>query len=32
MSTKAFYDELAPYYKLLFPDWEASARRHPIPG
>jgi SAM-dependent methyltransferase len=32
MSTKnaieGFYDELAPYYRLLFLDWEASVRRH----
>jgi SAM-dependent methyltransferase len=32
MSTKSaieiFYDDLAPYYRLLFSDWEASVRRH----
>jgi len=32
MSTKiaieGFYDELAPYYQLLFSDWEASFTRH----
>lgn len=31
MSTKngieGFYDELAPYYRLLFSDWEASVKR-----
>jgi 2-polyprenyl-3-methyl-5-hydroxy-6-metoxy-1,4-benzoquinol methylase len=27
MMTAAFYDELAPFYHLLFPDWEASIRR-----
>ncbi len=25
--TTAFYDELAPYYDLLYPDWEASIAR-----
>lgn len=25
--TQAFYDELAPYYHLLYPDWEASMAR-----
>jgi len=25
--TQAFYDELAPYYHLLYPDWEASIAR-----
>ena len=25
--TKTFYDELAPYYHLLYPDWEASMVR-----
>jgi SAM-dependent methyltransferase len=32
MSTKnaieTFYDDLAPYYHLLFSDWEASVKRH----
>lgn len=27
MSVEGFYDELAPFYHLLFPDWEASIRR-----
>jgi len=25
--TQAFYDQLAPYYHLLYPDWEASITR-----
>ncbi|MGQ0648944.1 MAG: methyltransferase domain-containing protein [Gemmatimonadaceae bacterium] len=25
--TQAFYDQLAPYYHLLYPDWEASIAR-----
>jgi ubiquinone/menaquinone biosynthesis C-methylase UbiE len=25
--TKGFYDALAPFYHLLYPDWEASSRR-----
>lgn len=25
--TPGFYDQLAPYYHLLFPDWEASSER-----
>jgi SAM-dependent methyltransferase len=25
--TQAFYDQLAPYYHLLYPDWEASSAR-----
>ena len=25
--TRAFYDELAPFYHLIFPDWEASIER-----
>jgi SAM-dependent methyltransferase len=25
--TRAFYDQLAPYYHLLYPDWEASIAR-----
>jgi SAM-dependent methyltransferase len=25
--TQAFYDQLAPYYHLLYPDWEASVAR-----
>jgi SAM-dependent methyltransferase len=27
VTVEAFYDELAPFYHLLFPDWEASSRR-----
>jgi SAM-dependent methyltransferase len=27
-ATEGFYDELAPYYRLLFSDWEASVKRH----
>jgi len=27
MTVEAFYDELAPYYHLIFPDWEASLQR-----
>jgi SAM-dependent methyltransferase len=27
MTVEAFYDELAPFYHLIFPDWEASIRR-----
>jgi SAM-dependent methyltransferase len=27
MSVERFYDELAPLYHLIFPDWEASIRR-----
>src|SRR5262245_32507082 len=27
VSVKRFYDELAPFYHLIFPDWEASIRR-----
>jgi SAM-dependent methyltransferase len=27
MSVEPFYDELAPFYHLIFPDWEASVRR-----
>lgn len=26
-STRDFYDELAPFYHLIFPDWEASVAR-----
>src|SRR3954470_2773214 len=25
--TQAFYDQLAPYYHLLYPNWEASVAR-----
>ena len=25
--TQDFYDELAPYYHLLYPNWEASSAR-----
>ena len=25
--TASFYDALAPYYHLIYPDWEASAKR-----
>ena len=25
--TTAFYDALAPYYHLIYPDWDASSRR-----
>lgn len=25
--TKAYYDDLAPYYKLMYQDWEASVQR-----
>ncbi|HEX5323630.1 MAG TPA: class I SAM-dependent methyltransferase [Capsulimonadaceae bacterium] len=27
MSTKPFYDDLAPFYHLIYPDWEASIAR-----
>jgi SAM-dependent methyltransferase len=27
VSVERFYDELAPFYHLIFPDWEASIRR-----
>jgi SAM-dependent methyltransferase len=27
MTVETFYDELAPFYHLLFPDWEASVQR-----
>jgi SAM-dependent methyltransferase len=27
VTAEAFYDQLAPFYHLIFPDWEASARR-----
>jgi SAM-dependent methyltransferase len=27
VSVERFYDELAPFYHLIFPDWEASVRR-----
>ncbi len=27
MTAEAFYDELAPFYHLVYPDWEASVRR-----
>ena len=27
MSVERFYDELAPFYHLIFPDWEASIQR-----
>lgn len=27
MSAGTFYDELTPFYHLIFPDWEASIRR-----
>jgi SAM-dependent methyltransferase len=27
MSVERFYDELAPFYHLIFPDWQASIRR-----
>ena len=23
----AYYDQLAPYYKLIFPDWNQSVKR-----
>lgn len=26
--TKNYYDSLPPYYKLLYPDWDASVHRH----
>ncbi|WP_406444403.1 hypothetical protein OHB14_36300 [Streptomyces sp. NBC_01613] len=26
-STRDFYDDLAPDYHLIFPDWDASMRR-----
>lgn len=28
MSVRAFYDELAPLYHLIYEDWEASVARH----
>jgi SAM-dependent methyltransferase len=27
VTVETFYDELAPFYHLIFPDWEASIRR-----
>jgi SAM-dependent methyltransferase len=27
VTAEAFYDELAPFYHLIFPDWEASIQR-----
>jgi SAM-dependent methyltransferase len=27
MTAEAFYDQLAPFYHLVYPDWEASIRR-----
>src|SRR5262245_26072772 len=27
MDVETFYDQLAPFYHLIFPDWEASIRR-----
>jgi SAM-dependent methyltransferase len=27
MTVESFYDELSPFYHLIFPDWEASVRR-----
>lgn len=27
MSVEQFYDDLAPFYHLIFPDWDASIRR-----
>jgi SAM-dependent methyltransferase len=27
VSVASFYDQLAPFYHLIFPDWEASVRR-----
>ena len=27
MTVEAFYDQLAPFYHLIFPDWEASIQR-----
>src|SRR5262249_22965335 len=27
MSTEDFYDRLAPFYHLVYPDWEASVQR-----
>jgi len=27
MTVATFYDELAPYYHLIFPDWDASIAR-----
>src|SRR4029450_3726914 len=27
VSVERFYDELAPFYHLIFPDWQASIRR-----
>lgn len=27
MSVESFYDQLAPFYHLIFPDWEASIQR-----
>ena len=27
MTVDAFYDQLAPFYHLIFPDWEASIQR-----
>src|SRR5437763_924881 len=27
MTTEAFYDQLAPFYHLIYPDWEARIQR-----
>jgi hypothetical protein len=27
VTVETFYDELAPFYHLIFPDWEASIQR-----
>ena len=29
MTVERFYDELAPFYHLIFPDWKAQ---HPVAG
>ena len=32
MSAEAFYDRLAPFYHLIFPDWDASIARQAEQG
>ena len=30
LMTKSFYDALAPYYKYIYPDWDASVERQAV--
>ncbi|HEV8711229.1 MAG TPA: hypothetical protein VGX03_00160 [Candidatus Binatia bacterium] len=30
MATATFYDQLAPFYHLIYPDWEASVNQQTI--